>query len=59
RPIRLEGTFRDTPLMIADLCAEDAALPRSPGVLGFGALFPDYLRFRKNMTRECSQQCVH
>ena len=59
RPIRLEGTFRDTPLMIADLCAEDAALPRSPGVLGFGALFPDYLRFRKNMTRACSQQCVH
>jgi hypothetical protein len=59
RPITLSGTFLGEPLVIADLCDESALLPSGPGVLGFGELFPDFLRLQKRLERVCPQRCLH
>ena len=58
RPFYLAGTYKGESFEIADLCA-GKPLPfgewRPFGV----AVFGDFLRFQKNLMRECPQQCIH
>lgn len=60
RPFALRGTWRGAPLHIEDLCsAPPEALPFSAdGIFGV-ELFPDALRFQKNLARACPQRCIH
>lgn len=66
RPFALTGTYRGRAFAIDDLCDPDFTLrasdPRWPfaddGMFGV-ELFPDYLRFQKNLLRECPQSCIH
>ncbi len=58
-PIRISASWRGEALQIDDLCAPSAELPRSRGVFGGGAIFPRVLRYQKNVSRHCPQQCVH
>lgn len=58
RPIYLTGTYRAREFEIADLC-DDSPLPfQDDGVFG-RELFPNYLRFQKNLSRRCPQTCIH
>ena len=58
RPIRLEGTFRGRRFGIADLC-DDGPWPfEDDGVFGV-EVFPDYLRFQRNLERRCPCPCIH
>ena len=60
RPFYLEGTWRQAPFVIEDLCAlaPDELPFHGAGVFGV-ELFPDYIRFQKNLSRECPQACMH
>lgn len=59
RPFELAGTYRDERWSIADLCDEDEAWPfQHAGVFGV-EIFPNFLRFQKNLARECPQACIH
>jgi len=52
------ASFRGETHLIDDLC-DDEPLPFGrAGVLGF-EVFPDALRFQKNLMRECPQTCIH
>lgn len=58
RPIHLAGTFRDRRFVIDDLC-DGGPLPfADDGVFGV-ELFPESLRFQKNLRRECPDTCIH
>jgi hypothetical protein len=59
RPIALRGSYRGRPFVIDDLCDSQQPLPDAMGVWGGPALFPDYLRFQKNLSRRCPQACIH
>lgn len=59
RPFHMRGTFRGRTWEIQDLCDEAEAWPfTDDGVLGV-EIFGDYLRFQKNLMRECPQECIH
>ncbi len=59
RPFYMEGTFKGRTFEVDDLCAEDLEWPFSDaGVLGI-ELFPDHLRFQRNLERSCDQRCIH
>lgn len=59
RPFYVAGTYRDRSFEIDDLCADELDWPFSDdGVFGV-QLFPDHLRFQRNLERECPQQCIH
>ncbi|MFW5968438.1 MAG: hypothetical protein ACOCV2_13010, partial [Persicimonas sp.] len=58
RPFYLRGTFRSEEFVIEDLCA-DKPLPFAEKTI-FGTDFlKNYLRFQKNLERECPQACIH
>ena len=59
RPIRVEGTWRGAPFAFEDLC--DPAINAHFGAAGMWGvnLFPDFLRFQKNLKRQCPQACIH
>lgn len=58
RPIYLEAKFRGELFVIEDLCEPDPLPFTSSGFFGV-ELFPDALRFQKNLMRECPQACIH
>lgn len=58
-PIMLSGTYKARPFKLDDLC--DSAQPwpfEADGIFGV-ELFPDALRFQKNLERRCPQACIH
>ncbi len=58
RPIYIRGTYRDRTFEIQDVC-EDKPLPfPDDGIFGV-EVFPNYLRYQKNLMRECPQTCIH
>lgn len=59
RPIHLAGIGPDGAFEISDLCAPDVVFPHEPGVLGGRAWNTMYLRFQKNLPRQCPVACVH
>ncbi len=60
RPFFLQGTFKNRTFTIEDLCAlQPHELPfKDAGILNL-ELFPDALRFQKNLQRACPQKCIH
>ncbi|QDG53254.1 hypothetical protein FIV42_21650 [Persicimonas caeni] len=58
RPFYLRGTFRGREFVIEDLCAGEPLPFADAGVFGV-EIFGDYLRFQKNLERECPQTCIH
>lgn len=60
RPFMLSGTWRGRPFVIDDLCAIGPnELPfEGAGFLGV-ELFPNAIRFQKNLQRACPQRCIH
>jgi hypothetical protein len=58
RPFYLRGTFRGREFVIEDVCAGEALPFWDDGIFGV-ELFGDYLRFQKNLMRECPQACIH
>ncbi len=58
RPIHLEGTWRGRPFVIPDLCAAQDLPFNGDGIFGV-ELFPDALRFQKNLRRACPDACIH
>ncbi len=60
RPFYLRGIWRDEPFIIEDLCALDHDELPFEGAGFFGVeLFPDAIRFQKNLARSCPQACIH
>ena len=60
RPFRLEGTWREEDFVIEDLCALGPDELPFEGAGAFGIeLFPNALRFQKNLKRACPQKCIH
>jgi hypothetical protein len=58
RPFYLRGEFRGRDFLIEDLC-DGKPLPfEDAGMFGV-EVFGDYLRFQKNLERECPQACIH
>ncbi len=58
RPFYMEGTFRNRTFIIEDLC-DNQPLPFSgDGILGIN-LFPDSLRFQRNLLKTCPTTCIH
>jgi hypothetical protein len=58
RPFYLRGTFRGREFVIEDVCAGEALPFEDDGFFGV-EIFGDYLRFQKNLLRECPQACIH
>lgn len=59
RPFYLAGTYRDRNFEIDDLCDDDLDWPfADDGVFGV-EIFPNHLRFQRNLQRECPQACIH
>ena len=59
RPFSLGGTYRDRSWSIHDLCDVEEPWPfNDDGILGL-TIFPDYLRYQKNLQRACPQACIH
>ncbi len=63
RPLYIRGTYRGKPFEVADLCPAPGSkvlppLPFDDSVFGI-ELFPEYLRFQKNLERQCPQACIH
>lgn len=59
RPFTMRGTFRDREWRITDLCDQEEAWPfTDDGLLGV-EVFGDFLRYQKNLQRECPQECIH
>lgn len=60
RPFFLRGSWQGEPFLIEDLCTigPDALPFPQDGVLGV-EIFPDALRFQKNLQRACPQKCIH
>ncbi len=58
RPLYLRGTHLGEPFEIDDLCAGEP-LPFGEGRLFGEAVFGDFLRFQKNLERDCPQRCIH
>jgi|GEM_PF-1024408 len=60
RPFYLEGTWRGEHFVIEDLCALGHDELPFEGAGAFGVeLFPNALRFQKNLERACPQKCIH
>jgi hypothetical protein len=58
RPFYLKGTFRGREFVIEDLCSHEPLPFDDAGMFGV-EVFGDYLRFQKNLQRECPQACIH
>ncbi len=58
RPFFLKGTYRGRPFVIEDLCADKPLPFDGAGIFGV-EIFGDYLRFQKNLMRQCPQTCIH
>lgn len=60
RPFYIEGTWRGEVFEIKDLCAlaHDELPFEGAGAFGI-ELFPNALRFQKNLERTCPQKCIH
>lgn len=59
RPIRVSGHWRGERFAFDDLCSPTVNTHfRRAGVFGINA-FPDFLRFQKNLKRQCPQACIH
>lgn len=59
RPFAMSGVYRGERWAIEDLCDPEGAWPFGhAGVFGV-EVFGDFLRFQKNLTRECPQMCIH
>jgi hypothetical protein len=58
RPFYLRGAYRGRKFVIEDVCAGQALPFGDDGVFGV-EIFGDYLRFQKNLMRECPQTCIH
>jgi multisubunit Na+/H+ antiporter MnhB subunit len=59
RPIALDFSYRGERWSVSDLCDPDTVLPVENGIFGGRALFSGWLRFQKNLPRECPAACVH
>jgi hypothetical protein len=58
RPLHIEGTFRGRRFTVEDLCTDEPLPFPDDGIFDV-ALFPDFLRYQKNLMRECPQRCIH
>lgn len=58
RPFYIEGTFRGRQFVIPDLCSAEELPFHDDGFFGV-EIFPDFLRYQKNLMRECPQACIH
>lgn len=58
RPFYMRGTLRGEPFEIADLCSDEDLPFGRDGFFGV-EIFPEFLRFQKNLERECPQACIH
>lgn len=58
RPFYMRGTFRQREFAIEDLCAGEPLPFGEAGIFG-REIFGDYLRFQKNLERQCPQSCIH
>lgn len=58
RPFYVHGTFRGRPFEIQDLCSATDLPFEDDGFFGI-EIFPDFLRYQKNLMRECPQACIH
>ena len=59
RPLYIRGTYRGREFVFEDLCNPESPWPfEDDGVLNI-EIFPDFLRFQKNLMRECPQTCIH
>lgn len=64
RPVYIQGTYRGRTFEIQDLCPPPGSKVPPPlpfdddGVFGV-ELFPEFLRFQKNLQRQCPQACIH
>lgn len=59
RPFRIAGTHLGETFVVEDVCDAEQDLPRDRGVFGGRAWFPNYLRWQKNLPRECPMRCIH
>ncbi len=59
RPFYMEGTFLGRSFAIQDLCDHGESWPFEDDGIFNVELFPDALRFQKNLYRDCPQSCVH
>jgi hypothetical protein len=57
-PIVLNGTFRGERIQIEDLCSAHDD-PRGMGLFGGSEWVQTFLKFQKNLVRECPTQCIH
>lgn len=59
RPFYMKGSFQGNAFEIKDVCDPLENWPfKSDGVLGI-EIFPNALRFQKNLDKKCPQTCVH
>ena len=58
RPFYMRGTYMGREFEIQDVCAGDPLPFGEFRVFGV-AVFGDFLRFQKNLMRECPQTCIH
>jgi hypothetical protein len=58
RPFYIQGTFRGLQFEIPDLCSATDFPFEDDGFFGV-EIFPDFLRYQKNLMRECPQACIH
>lgn len=59
RPFTLEGSYRQRRFVIKDLCDPQAPWAfADDGIFGV-ELFPDAIRFQKNLQKTCPQVCIH
>ena len=59
RPFYVAGTFRGKPFVVEDVCEVSEPLPFEEMTLWGKPIFGDYLRFQKNLKRQCPQACLH
>lgn len=58
RPFYMSGTFRGRVFTIEDVC-EEKPLPFPDDGVFDREVFTDFLRFQKNLMKECPQRCIH
>ena len=58
RPFHISGTFRDRRFTVEDVCIEQP-LPFPDDGMFDRSVFPDFLRYQKNLMKECPQRCIH
>ncbi len=58
RPFHISGTFRGRRFTVEDVCIEEPLPFPDDGIFDV-SVFPDFLRYQKNLMRECPQRCIH